>query len=202
MCTFEEYGGDRRFLEKLQQIAELHSVKQHDYGQGNDPFANIRASQEFGVEPWVGAVIRLNDKVTRLKSFIANGVLKNESIQDSLLDIAVYALISLILFEEKVRDQIVEHDAANVQAWGALEETIKYPNVPIEEQELIAHPHPEIQASGEAVRLVDGIPTHPWIREVILRLIVDSGFRLCGLHLLRGLREILHEEEPGEENRP
>jgi hypothetical protein len=69
-------------------------------------------------------------------------------------------------------------------------------------QELIAHPHPEIQAPEEVVVLVDGIPTHPWIREVILRLIVDSGFRLCGMRLLRGLREILHEEEPGEENQP
>jgi hypothetical protein len=101
MCTFEEYGGDRRFLEKLRQIAELHAAKQADYGQGHDPFANLRASQEFGVEPWVGAVIRLNDKVTRIKSFIANGVLKNESVQDSLLDMAIYALIALILFEEK-----------------------------------------------------------------------------------------------------
>jgi hypothetical protein len=101
MCTFAEHGGDRRFLEKLEQIAELHSVKQHDYGVDEDPFANIRASRDFGVEPWVGAVIRLNDKVTRIKSFIKKGALKNESVQDSLLDISVYALIALILFEEE-----------------------------------------------------------------------------------------------------
>lgn len=62
-------------------------------------------------------------------------------------------------------------------------------------EELIAHVHPEIQASEEVVRLVDDIPTHPWIQEVIQRLIVDSDFRLCGLHLLRGLREILHEKD-------
>jgi hypothetical protein len=101
MCTFEEHGGDPRFLEKLHQIAELHSVKQHDYGIDEDPFANIRASQEFGVAPWVGAVIRLNDKVTRIKSFVKKGELKNEPIIDSFMDVAVYALIAAILFEEQ-----------------------------------------------------------------------------------------------------
>jgi len=101
MCTFEERGGDRRFLEKLEQIAALHSAKQQDYGVGEDPFANIRASQDFGVPPWVGAVIRLNDKVTRIKSFIRNGTLRNEPIVDSFRDIAVYSLIAWILFEEE-----------------------------------------------------------------------------------------------------
>jgi len=114
MCTFEERGGDRRFLEKLEQIAELHSLKQADYGVGEDPFANIRASQDFGVPPWVGAVIRLNDKVTRIKSFVQNGTLKNESVADSLLDISVYALIALILFEEEERPKILESNAVKV----------------------------------------------------------------------------------------
>jgi len=101
MCNFEEHGGDPRFLAALHRIAELHSRKQHDYGQGDDPFANVRASREFGVPPWVGAMIRLNDKVTRIKSFILKGVLKNEPIQDAFDDMAVYALICSILYEEE-----------------------------------------------------------------------------------------------------
>lgn len=100
MCTFAEHGGDPRFLRKLEEIAELHSRKQHDYGKDEDPFANIRASADFGVPPWVGAVIRMNDKVTRLKSFVTKGELKNEGVAESLVDIPVYALIALILFEE------------------------------------------------------------------------------------------------------
>ena len=101
MCTFAEHGGDPRFLEKLEQIAELHSRKQHVYGVDEDPFANIRASQDFGVEPWVGAIIRLNDKVTRIKSFLKKGELKNEPLVDAFQDVAVYALISWILYEEE-----------------------------------------------------------------------------------------------------
>ena len=110
MCTFDEHGGDRRFLEKLTQMAELHSRKQHDYGAGDDPFANIRASREFGVEPWVGAVIRLNDKVTRIKSFLAKGELKNEPLVDAFYDISVYALIALILFEETQCEALERND--------------------------------------------------------------------------------------------
>lgn len=105
MCTFAEHGGDPRFLQKLEEIAELHSRKQYDYGKDEDPFANLRASQEFGVPPWVGAVIRLNEKVTRIKSFVAKGELKNESLPDSLIDLSIYALIALILFEE---DEIID----------------------------------------------------------------------------------------------
>ena len=92
--------GDARFHALLKEIGELHDRKQEDYGRDVDPFANVRASQEFGVAPWVGALIRLNDKVTRLKAFAIKGSLANESAEDSMLDIAVYSLISLILYRE------------------------------------------------------------------------------------------------------
>jgi hypothetical protein len=82
--------GDARFHELLRQIGELHDKKQRDYGADEDPFANVRASQEWGVEPWVGALVRLNDK----------GELANESAEDSMMDIAVYSLIALILYRE------------------------------------------------------------------------------------------------------
>ena len=101
MCTFEEHGGDTRFLERLSEIADLHSRKQHDYGADADPFANLRASLDFGIQPWVGAMVRLNDKVTRVKSLIAKGSLENESVRDSFRDIAVYALIADILYCEE-----------------------------------------------------------------------------------------------------
>lgn len=90
-----------RFDEVLQQMSALHSRKGADYGGVNDPYANVRASAEFGVDPWCGALIRLNDKITRLKAFIRNGNLKNESALDSIRDIAVYGVIMQILYEEQ-----------------------------------------------------------------------------------------------------
>jgi hypothetical protein len=94
-------AGDPRFHTLLEEIASLHSRKQADYGRGDDPFANIRGSADFAIPPWVGAVVRGNDKMHRIKSFLQNGNLKNESVEDSLLDLAVYAIIALILYREE-----------------------------------------------------------------------------------------------------
>lgn len=90
-----------KFHALLKQIGDLHDKKQKDYGSDSDPFANVRASAEFGAKPWVGALIRLNDKIHRLKQFSKKGTLANESAEDSMLDIAVYALIALILYREE-----------------------------------------------------------------------------------------------------
>lgn len=90
-----------RFHEILQELGLLHDRKQSDYGRGDDPFANIRSSEEWGITPWVGAMMRLSDKVRRLQSLIRNGKLENESAEDSLRDIPVYAVIALVLFEQE-----------------------------------------------------------------------------------------------------
>ena len=90
----------QEFHDLLTQIGELHNRKQKDYGTDIDPFANIRASEDFGIDGWIGALVRLNDKIARLKSFVKKKSLANESVEDSLLDISVYALIALILYRE------------------------------------------------------------------------------------------------------
>lgn len=97
----ERHSGSARFHELLNEIGDLHDRKQADYGSDKDPFANVRASDEWGIPAWVGAFIRLNDKVNRLKSFALKGSLANESAEDSMRDIAVYALIGLCLYEEE-----------------------------------------------------------------------------------------------------
>lgn len=88
------------FAAICQEMIDLHTKKGADYGREGDPYANVRASEAFGVQPWVGALIRLNDKIVRLQSFIAKGRLENESVEDSIKDIAVYAVIMRILYDE------------------------------------------------------------------------------------------------------
>lgn len=90
-----------RFHEILKELGELHDRKQADYGRGDDPFANVRGSAEWGVPAWVAAMIRGNDKIKRLQSLVQNGKLENESAEDSLRDLAVYAVIALVLFEQE-----------------------------------------------------------------------------------------------------
>lgn len=98
-------GGDPQYLALLDEIREMHLSKSHDYGF-RDPLANLRAAEELGIRPWIGCLLRANDKVTRIKSFIQSGTLKNESVEDSLLDIASYALLALRLLREDARAEV------------------------------------------------------------------------------------------------
>ena len=91
-------SGSERFHEILHELGELCDEKEADYAV--TPFSNIRGGAEWGVEPWVGAMIRANDKVKRLQKFAREGKLANESVQDSFRDLAVYAVIALVLYEE------------------------------------------------------------------------------------------------------
>lgn len=89
------------FAKVLEEINEMHRKKQADYGSDNDPFANIRASELFGMPAWLGAVIRANDKISRIQAFSRKGRLANETVEDSLLDLAVYAVIALTMYREE-----------------------------------------------------------------------------------------------------
>ena len=95
------------FHDVLTEMGLLHNQKQADYGRENDPFANIRASEDFGVQAWVGCLTRANDKMRRLQKAAQGGTLTNESVEDSLLDLAVYAAIGLVLYRETQTDDKV-----------------------------------------------------------------------------------------------
>lgn len=95
------HSSTQAFLGLLDELEEMHLSKSHDYGSANDPLANIRNGAEFvGIEPWRAAMVRLSDKVTRLASYNRTGRLNHESVEDSLLDLASYALLTLLLFRE------------------------------------------------------------------------------------------------------
>ena len=97
----------QRFYELCDRLKAMHAGKSQDYGcpSGNDPLANIRNGATFvGIEPWKGAMVRLSDKVTRLATFNATGRLGHEGVEDTLLDLASYSLLALLLYQE-------EHDA-------------------------------------------------------------------------------------------
>lgn len=87
------------FMRILVEMANLHMKKSFDYGTASDPYANVRASKDFSIPPWVGALVRQNDKLVRLKSFLKKGSVANESVRDSLIDNAVYAAIALVLYD-------------------------------------------------------------------------------------------------------
>jgi hypothetical protein len=91
----------RRFHALLAELGALHDLKQQDYGLDDDPLANVRGSTAWGIPSWVGAMVRATDKVKRLQTFAIKGTLANESVIDAFNDLAVYAIIGRILYEEE-----------------------------------------------------------------------------------------------------
>lgn len=116
-----------QFHELLATIGELHDRKQADYGRGDDPFANVRAAEQWGLPPSLGACIRIGDKVSRLQTFYRKGELANESVEDAYMDLAVYALIGLLLYRQESETAIATRPATRpsrceergVGAWDA-----------------------------------------------------------------------------------
>jgi len=98
--TNQRHPDSAAFVNVLTEMLELHDRKQKDYGTAESPFANVRASEDLGVEPWIGGLIRMNDKMRRLHKAARGGQMANESVEDSLIDLAVYAAITLILYKE------------------------------------------------------------------------------------------------------
>lgn len=94
----EMHPSSAAFQAALGEVWLMHRTKSHDYGSASDPLANIRNGAEFvGIEPWRAAMVRLSDKVTRLATFNRTGELHHEAVEDSLLDLASYALLTLVL---------------------------------------------------------------------------------------------------------
>ena len=98
--------GHPDFYKLLDQMAELHSRKNHDYAGTNDPLKNLRACERLNLEPFLGVMVRLQDKWSRLEEFVNSKQLmvKNESVIDTLMDNAVYSLLAIILYKEQQKN--------------------------------------------------------------------------------------------------
>ena len=101
MADKDRGRGNPEFEKAIEEVLAMHRRKGADYGTKDDFFANVSASKDWGISPWVGAMMRANDKVVRLQSAARGSTLQNEGIEDSLLDIATYAVIALCLFRRE-----------------------------------------------------------------------------------------------------
>lgn len=82
------------FIDELEKMSVLFAKKQADYGPGN--------IAKFGE---VGLLVRMNDKFERLTNLFVNRKnANNEAIEDTLRDIANYAVIWLLVRQGKWPD--------------------------------------------------------------------------------------------------
>lgn len=92
------------YLALLKEMADLHERKAAGYA-GDDPdvWRNFRGTEAFGVPAHVGALIRLSDKYLRVQSLLRDPANERvgEAIEDTLMDLAAYALITVCLLRER-----------------------------------------------------------------------------------------------------
>lgn len=82
----------RNFLE---QILATLEAKNHDYTGSDDPFANFRASETYGVDARKGILLRAQDKFMRINTHIDKGrlMVEGESVEDAIADVIGYMLL-------------------------------------------------------------------------------------------------------------
>jgi hypothetical protein len=90
------------FEAALIPIVETNRRKRADYALDGDPFSNFRGTAEFiGRPTWVSPLFNCAQKLERVKSLMANGRLddpRNEAVEDTILDNAVYGVIAWAIY--------------------------------------------------------------------------------------------------------
>ena len=95
---------NKKFNDLLNQIKEIHANKNHDYANNEDSLSNLKLCKTLlGIPSWIGTIVRILDKVSRVAEFARKGELKvkSEGIRDTFIDLAVYSLLAIILMEEE-----------------------------------------------------------------------------------------------------
>lgn len=93
-------GEYMKFHEDMcKRMMAITEAKNADYsGVGDDPFANFRqigSLVQIENVCEIGFLTRMSDKLARIGSFVSRGhlLVKDESVQDTLLDLANYCIL-------------------------------------------------------------------------------------------------------------
>lgn len=81
------------FDKLLQEMSETYRKKNADYGNSFD-----QSLDEFGM---TAALVRMNDKMNRLKTLSKQEAKVDESMRDTLMDLANYAVMTVQWLEQR-----------------------------------------------------------------------------------------------------
>lgn len=88
---------------------EIMIAKNSDYSSENDVFKNFNGSELIWVSAEQAILVRMMDKMTRIWNLLTKeAAVKDESIQDTLLDLSNYAILLSIMISEKIENNIIK----------------------------------------------------------------------------------------------
>ena len=94
----------KRFGEITTEQYELFCKKQYDYGSGNITLGGDLENESDRMLSLIALVIRMNDKVNRLKNIIIKNSGKNavsdETYMDAFRDLSIYGVIAQLVAEK------------------------------------------------------------------------------------------------------
>jgi len=84
----------------LERMRAMQQAKDADYS-GERPYGNLHACERLGVPAFQGVMVRMSDKWERIVNLMEKDpVVADEKIEDTLLDLACYAVIALVVREQ------------------------------------------------------------------------------------------------------
>lgn len=88
----------QRFKSITNEMAKTYAAKNHDYGNSFE-----QSLDKFGL---VASVVRIGDKMNRIESLMKKEAqVKDESIKDTLLDLASYSVMTLMWLNKQQSDK-------------------------------------------------------------------------------------------------
>ncbi len=107
MSEQEKYLNDAGI--NYHRALEIMETKSCDYAQITDPFANFRACEVLGIDLKRGILVRMMDKLVRINNLIdREAKVKDESIEDTLLDLMNYTNIVLMKVQSERKVENVD----------------------------------------------------------------------------------------------
>jgi hypothetical protein len=91
------------FKETLNKMEEIMTAKNHDYSGETDPFKNFKMVEHLGISSVEqGLLVRMTDKMSRVSNLLGKECkVLDEKVEDTLLDLANYAVILKCYMESK-----------------------------------------------------------------------------------------------------
>lgn len=105
------YSTNPDFDALLRRMGEIHDAKRKDYANDDNPLGNFEAARMLGISPVTGILVRMTDKFTRacnLARPAATQHVRDESIEDTLIDLANYALLAVLSRRRETKEAICQ----------------------------------------------------------------------------------------------
>jgi len=99
-----------QFIKHLENTFEkamaIVKAKNDDYAKGSDPFSNFKFAQIIGLGVKEAILVRVSDKFARVANLLEKGKIsvKDESIEDTLIDMINYLAILLAYLDNEKKN--------------------------------------------------------------------------------------------------